>query len=259
MKSLNQSIHDLILFSIKTIIVFVFVILLAFIASSIFFGGLNQAQDRAQQQLSVTGEAERKITPDSVSITLGKNIRGTNIAEIQTKAADSVNSLLDKLKNLGIQTEEIKTSNYNLNPVYDTNGDIKSYAVNVGVTVTLERKNPETTLVSKIISAATETGIDEVRSLNFYLANSNVVARELEADAIADAKSLAEKRASLAGARLGKVVNVSFGGGYPYPIYNERAVAADAAKPTADAGSSITINPGQFDLKATVTIVYELN
>lgn len=257
MTLISQLVRESLTFTIKTLIVFIFGTILVVVAGAVVFGGINQSVDRVQKQMSVTGTAERKITPDSVSITLGKNMRGNNIADIQDKAAKSVNSLIEKLTALGIKGEEIKTSNYNLNPVYDSNNDIKSYAVNVGVTVTLERKTPEAVLVGNIIKAATESGIDEVRSLNFYLADSDKVARELEEAAINDARALAQKRAELAGARIGKVININFGGAYPYlPMYD--ALRAEAGAKAIENTTNVTINPGQFDLKTTVTIVYEL-
>jgi len=91
--------------------------------------------------------------------------------------------------------------------------------------------------------------------LYFYLADYDQAVKDLEDEAIADARATAEKRAQSAGATLGKVINISSGGYYPYYSLDGRASTLESA-PTA--ASDIQFSVGQFDLQASVTVTYEL-
>jgi hypothetical protein len=249
---------ELVGFTAKSVIVFITAILLIIVGGAILLGNARNVVNGMPHEISAEGKATRKVSPDSASITLAKIIRGNNIAELQTKGADAVNQLTTKLVAAGVKTEQIKTSNYSLNPTYNTNGDVRDYEINIAVTVTLEKVNPQNELLNKVIQAGSDAGINEVRNLNFYLADADVVAKELEEAAIADAKASAEKRARAIGATLGKAIRVDVGsnGGSPIP-YATRAQTFDTME--AKAATDVNFNVGQFDLDKYVTVVYELN
>jgi uncharacterized protein len=253
---MQSLLKEIVPFTVKLGLVVVVGLICFVIAIQIAFASYSNVIPSSSKEMPVSGTAKKKVNPDSAQITLGKNVRGNNIGELQTKAATNVNTLTTKLKELGVKDEQMKTSNYNLTPVYNKDNDITSYSINISVDVTLEKINPQDELIGKIINAGTAAGIDEVRNLNFYLADYNKVARELEDEAVADAKSLAQKRASSVGATLGRVIRVDFGGSFPY--YYGREMAASAPAATDSAKSSLDIKAGQVDLQTTVTVVYEL-
>ncbi len=258
MNYLTSVVKQIVPFTIKLGMIFVALLLLAWIGSSIVFvSASNNLVPKSAQQMSVTGTAKKKVSPDSAQITLGKILRGTNASDLQTQAGTAVNTLTTKLKALGVKDEEIRTSNYTVNPTYDSANNVTGYSVNVAVEITLEAQNPQQQLLSQIITAGTESGIDVVNGLNFYLSDYDQQVKDLDTVAIADAKTNAEKQAQAAGASLGKVVNISNGS---YPLYYN-SLAPTAASGAADSGakSAIQFNAGQFDLQSSVTVTYELN
>jgi uncharacterized protein len=253
---LKMLVKQLIPFAAKLGMVFIAGLMILWIGSMIVFSSAsNELAIKSAREMSVTGTAKNKVSPDSASITLGKNLRGTDVADLQAQAATAINTLTAKLLETGVLSEEIRTNNYSVNPVYNDEGDITSYAINISVQVTLEKKNPEQELLTKIIVAGTESGVDEVSGLYFYLADYDLAVKELEDEAIADARATAEKRAASAGATLGRVISVSSGGYYPYYSLEGRAVATDSASAPS---SDIQFSAGQFDLEANVTVTYEL-
>jgi uncharacterized protein YggE len=220
----------------------------------------------ALHNLSVEGLAKRKVTPDGAKVTLGQNIRGTNPVEIQKKSTEIINKLVANLEKLQIAKSKIQTSNYNLQPEYNSAGDIDKYSVNISVTVDLEKVKAEDDLISNVIAAGQDAGVNEVRNLNFYIKDQEKIMKDLEEEAIKDAKSTAEKRAQASGLRLGKLITVSTG--YPGPYYynslnsvapemaaTSKGSAGDVAKDGST--SQLEVLPGEFELQQTVTLIYE--
>lgn len=261
MPYLNQLIKQMVPFTLKLGMIFLALCFLSWIGGSILFtSASNNLVAKQQRVMSVTGSAKKKVTPDSAQITLGKTLRGTNAVDLQTKAGTAVNTLTDKLLALGITAEEIRTSNYSVNPTYDNNGEVKGYEVNVSVEITLEKQNPQQKLLGDIITAGTQSGIDVVNGLNFYLSDYDQQVKDLQTAAIADAKANAEKQAQAAGTRLGAVINIG-SNNYPYYYNGLAAPQATSAGKAEDVGStpSVQFSAGQFDLQASVSVTYELN
>ena len=67
----------------------------------------------------MTGNAFKKISPDKVSITLGVETQEKTAKEAGAKNAELMNAIINSLKGLGLTTDEISTSYFNVYPVYE--------------------------------------------------------------------------------------------------------------------------------------------
>jgi hypothetical protein len=106
---------------------------------------------------------------------------------------------------------------------------------------------------SELIAAAVAAGGNDVRlnGLELGFTDPSAVTARARNAAWDDALATAQHYASLAGARLGKVVTVTQQSGFqpPVPVVKmERAVAADA----------LTVEAGESSITATVGVVWEL-
>lgn len=259
---IHQAAQSFLQFAVKSLFVFILVIGVVVIATLLFF---RQAQKslNIDTTFSVSGTSERLVTPDIAEITIGAYVEGKDISEIQKQATEKINKASDAVKNLDIPEEDVQTVNYNLTPVNKKDSStIESYTVNVAIKVTVRNTDPKDEMVGKVIDAATTAGLNEVRSLYFKVDNEEDILDELKLEAIADAKERSTSLAKESGIKLGKVLNMNEG--YTPYYYDDYATGfgESAASPEIavgkDVARSLTVQPGQFELSSTITLIYEI-
>lgn len=259
--SLRHELFRLFAFTARVLIIAVVIISAAGIGVLLFADSLNDSSDPydGKRTIQVEGVAKDKVVPDSARVTLGKSLRGSDPLQLQTDATNAINKLIAELKKINIKDEQINTSNYSLAPVYNEQRDITSYTIGIAVTVTLEKTNPKDNMASKVIAAGSTSGINEVRNLDFFLSDQEKLERELEDEAIADAREQAKKRAEAVGLKLGEVLDIN--GSIIYPSYRDNSLkesmAVDGAAAAAPA-PSLEVKPGEQEIQKRVTLVFEV-
>lgn len=253
---------SLLSFSLKATYVFGLVLVTLFVAKVMYVNSQRELQSEVNNQrtFSVNGEATKDVTLDTAKLNLGITLRGDSAQKLQQEATQKYNEAIGKIKAAGIPEEDIKTQGYNVNPVYDPEkGTPNGYEVALSLEVTVRNTNPESELVSKIVNAGNEAGFNTVNSLQFYLEDIKAVQDQIKELAIQDAKSRAEKEASQAGLKLGKVLNVYENNYGPFNSYAEPMMAGAEFKAvdTEESLPPIEIQPGQTEVKVQVTIEYE--
>jgi uncharacterized protein len=216
-----------------------------------------------QNTFNVEGRAKKKVTLDTARVNVGVVLKDTTPVAVQQKASERYEKAIDAIKALGIPAEDIQTQNYSVNSVYkfETN-EIEGYEINLSLVVIVRDTKPESALVSKVINAATESGFNSINSMSFYLEDMEKIQDELKEEAISDAKARAERESSLAGLRIGKVVNMNSYNPYPYYErgYENMDMVSNAklGVPEAVDMPQIQIQPGQTEVEVTVNLQYEI-
>ena len=75
-------------------------------------------QPNAQPNISVTGEAEIKVIPDNVVITLGIETLDNSMVDAKAENDKLVKSITKAIKKLGVDKSEIHTDYLNVEPKY---------------------------------------------------------------------------------------------------------------------------------------------
>src|SRR6185312_2179540 len=70
----------------------------------------------------VTGEGSATAVPDTAHISFGVTKQASTVTDAQNQKNTAVSSILDALKQIGVSTQDLKTTNYSVNPNYDFNG-----------------------------------------------------------------------------------------------------------------------------------------
>ena len=117
--------------------------------------------------------------------------------------------------------------------------------------------------VGAIISGVTTRGANRINGPRFVVDDPDAAQTQAREEAIKKAKEKAETLAKAGDFRLGKVLSISdnFGGGYPEPYFAEDSVrnfGGAVSKEAPQAAVAPDIQPGSQDIKATVTITYEI-
>ncbi len=256
MKEIFKSVTS---FTIKSVILLVLILIFMGVAYLAIirpaFRSLVQ-----QQTMAVDGTATKYIKPDLALVQVGVVINKSTAAELKKEADTALSKTQKELLELGIPEEKMR-SNYSITPKYD-----KDYQYISGYTtrVSLEVKTNDFSQVDAILESAQKNGLILVDNVSFVIEDPIAAKEGLREEAIAAAKAKADKLAKETGISLGKVVNISEGGYYPYNNNYMKTnsfldLEYSAPSETISDGSSSTMNPGETEIQFTVTLVYETN
>lgn len=206
----------------------------------------------ASGELSVVGEGKVEAPSDAAQVEAGILAEGETVNSVEQKINDVNNKILSALKNLGIPKQDIKTSNYSINPSYNYEaGTNRITGFNGNATLSIKVKKVEQ--LSQVISVATDAGANQIYATRFEIENPQKYREKARNLAIENAKEQAKKLANTLGVRLGKIVNIiesSPGGPVPF-IQNERLGGS------LGRASVPEISAGTQTITSTVTLYFE--
>ncbi len=205
-------------------------------------------------ELSVVGEGKVEAVPDTATVTAGITVNRASSVDAAQSQVDSVNNaIIDAMKRLGIEEEDIKTSQYSVNPNYSYNErtqSIDGYNAQASVTI----KTNDIDLVTQIVSDATSAGANQINGVSFSIDDPSSLREEARSKAIEDAKEQAKKLSRELGISLGGVTNiVEQSGGLPQPYFGKAEMAFDVAE-----ASGPVVEPGSQEVSSTVTVYFEI-
>jgi uncharacterized protein YggE len=197
-------------------------------------------------QIAVSANGEIKVTPDRANIHVSVQTRASTAAAAASENATKQKAVIDALRGLGLQANEISTIGYTVNPEHRYEPNREPVVIGYTVTNTLSVDVRDLALVGRIIDVAIARGANMITSLNFSASNTEAARREAIAQAIQRARLDADAAARAAGGTLGGLLEVNVGAYFPPPRPVEYAVRA-----TAQAADT-PINPGEQTLTVNV-------
>ncbi len=122
-------------------------------------------------ELAVVGEGKVEVVPDIAYVDVGITVdKVSTVIAAQDKLSNVNNALVAAMKKLGIDKKMIKTSNYSVNPNYSYKNEetkIDGYTGNATLSITVK----DLELVSKVITAATAAGANQINGTRFDIEN----------------------------------------------------------------------------------------
>ncbi len=227
--------------------------------AGINFNNLNHWQTPRPNNdtISISGEGKETAIPDIGVVALSVESRGKTVAEVQTDNTKKMNDILDYVKSLNIENKDIRTSQYNLYPIY-------AYEQNTGkqkldgyqLTQTVEVKIRDLDKVGRVLSGATERGANQVGQLTFTIDDPEKVQAAARLKAVKNARAKAEALAEAAGVRLGKIRSFTenINSPSPYPMYYARDMAALGS----EMKSAPNIEAGSQEIVVNVSLSFEI-
>jgi uncharacterized protein len=218
------------------------------------------ASDTAADEhvIIATGTGNVIGTPDRAQVTFSVQTENTDVKLAQFENALKMTRVQDALIAAGIPKDGLKTTGYNIYPVYeDSTGllspKIKTYQVTNSLTVTLHNVSR----TGEVIDTAVANGVNQATSIQFMLSDEQAQVLRTEAlkEAVSRARSDADTVAAATGTTITGVQKAEIGSGYT-PVYFQN-YALDAASP-----KSIAVTPiqsGDITVSATVTITYTIS
>lgn len=201
----------------------------------------------------VTGEGKVTAIPDLALINVGVSASALTVKEAQDQLNKNINKVSDAIKKLGIDSKDIQTTNYNINPDYDFSlgtQKIKGYSANTNLSIKVRQIDK----ANDVIDQATANGANQVGGISFDVDDKSKFEDQARQQAVGEAKKKAENAAKIAGFRLGRIINYSenqSGFFRPVPMMARLDMKAEGGAPTE-------VEPGSTDITVSITLSYEI-
>ncbi len=203
------------------------------------------------RQITVVGNGEADVTPDTARVQMGVQTQAASAAEALNQNNAQMEALLARLREQGIADKDIQTSSVSIWPRYGSNGtEVIGYDANNSVTVTIRNIAQTGELLDRVV----EAGANNIGGISFTVDDPSALQTNARNVALVDAKTRADAMAQAVGGSVGQVLSITENIGQPPQIYEQR-MAMDTS---AGASSAVPVQPGQQTITAQVQVTYEL-
>ena len=205
----------------------------------------------AANTLTATGSGTAQVVPDEAEMSFGVTRHAADAKTALANASTVAQSITAALTKGGVDKKDVQTQNVNVSPSYvDQNGRqvVSGFDASIAVRV----KVRDLGKLGDLITSGNAAGADNINGPTLTISDPAPARAEAIDKAVADARKTAQAMAKAAGKNVGGVLSISTGdvASQPVPLFDS-ALAAGAAK-------SVPIEPGQLDVTANVTVVFEL-
>lgn len=210
-------------------------------------------------QINVSGEGKVSVSPDLATITLGLETNGKDVSEITKESTASMNKIIEELKALGLESADIQTTQYSVNPRYDYT-DKGRVDDGYQIEQNIEVKIRDFDKIANVITIATENGANVINNLQFSIEDEQKAKNDAREKAIAQAKQKAQEIAQETGIKLGKIINFyESSSSSDNPIYySVKSMSSAVALEDSAMGVSSNIESGEQEVTVTVNLVYKV-
>ncbi|MFC1700783.1 SIMPL domain-containing protein [Patescibacteria group bacterium] len=246
-------------------------ILLIVIIISTIFGISNKIKQgryigqeiETKNTITVSDSAEIYAKPDLALINVSVITESKTVTSAMSQNTEKINKISEYLKKAGVNKSDLKTTNFNIFPIYEY-PDSRSYSIEKRVLTgyevrqTLQVKIRELEKTGELIQGATDAGANQVGNLQFSIDKQDELLKEAREQAINKVKDKAKELAGQLGIRLVRITNFSEGGGAP--IYKNMDFAMTEGLGIGGGGAvAPEIETGENKIEVSVSITYEIN
>jgi uncharacterized protein len=205
--------------------------------------------------IRVTGEARVSARPDRVQIDIGVASEAPLSQQAAAANARELEAVLAAVRRAAGPGAELRTLSYSLSPKYQyhpgAEPTLSGYtALNV-VEVTLD----DLARIGDVVDAATRSGANRVRGIQFTLRDQDAVRAQALKEAATRARAEADVLAAALGLRILRVLSVEESSPRFVPIRMAMAAARTAG---AAVDVSTPVEPGTLDVSAQITLTVEV-
>jgi uncharacterized protein len=236
--------------------------------SSAGSGGVAQgAGGSAPRVVTATGEAEVRVVPDEVVITLGAETEDTQLSVAKAGNDAIVERVLERLQGFGIAADHIQTEYIGIRPTYDYSASgrqrLTGYNVQKTIVVTLS----DLSRFEELLSGVLESGANYVHNVEFKTTELRKYRDQARALAVTAAQEKAAALADTLDQQVGEPVTITeeqnswqswygYGWGSGWSGTPSQNVVVESGSSTLEPGA--TVAPGQITVNARVSVTFAL-
>jgi len=197
-----------------------------------------------------SGTGKASATPDQAVMSFGVTAQNKDAKAALEDASKTAEQISAAVKKEGVDEKDIQTQNVSVFPISGPDSSqITGYQASLSVSV----KVRDLESLSDVIGAASSAGASDISGPSFEVADDTAYQQEAIDKAVADARKSAEAMAKAADKSVGDVLRISSSSTDVIPLTGRAELSAKDA-----AASGVPIEPGQLDVTADVTVVFEL-
>ena len=202
--------------------------------------------------ITVQGTAQVLADPDQVTVTANTSVTAGTVGSAQEEMNRIVDLATTKLLELGVQDDDIVTSDYSYYPRYnyETN-TLTGYEANHTLAITCR----DVEMLDSVIGALSDSGFSQIYSVSYDVSTRSELYQQALELAIQHAEQKALRMAATAGVTLTGLRSVTENGGYNegYAVNG----TADMSVMKSESSSATGIRSGSVSVSASVTVVYD--
>jgi uncharacterized protein YggE len=246
----------------KNLVATFFMLAFPLCVSAQFYGA---SQESNVPLITVTGEAEVRVVPDEINLSLGVETTDKNLERSKSENDERVKRVLALGPTFGIDPKHIQTSFISIEPWYRTYNTAESLEYRVRKTISITLK--DITKFESLLSRALEAGATHVHGIQFRTTELRKHRDAARALAIKAAREKAVALAGELGQTIGKAYRISeYGSGWssPYGWWgstggNVNVNASQNSIGSGPSGSSEgTLALGQITVNASISVAFLL-
>jgi hypothetical protein len=231
-------------------------IFFAILTFSVLAIAIHQNPSNTVRYVNVVGTGTTTVVPDTVRLDANVTATASSSASALSNVSKSAQTFRQTLTSAGILSKYIQTQSLTVNPnyVYPQNGQpkISGYVANQQFTVVIRNAANAGAIVSAAQNAVGNSL--QINGTTSYVFDESSAEATARAQAISVAKAKATSYATLAGAKIGKILTIdeSIQNSSPQPLMMATAKVATPSTPA-------TIDLGQEDVTVTVTTEWSIH
>jgi hypothetical protein len=193
----------------------------AVVIGMLFTASAASAADEPLHTISVLAEGSAQSPPDIAFLNAGVEAEAPTARAALNQVNGQIEQVLAALRAFGIAAEDILTSGlnvYRMNPPSERGesgpGRAISYNASNSVNITVR----DLTRVGALLDVLTEAGVNNLGGIQFAIRDEDALRRTAIAEAVRDARPLAESAARAAGLNVGEVLAIAQVGDFGGPV-----------------------------------------
>jgi uncharacterized protein YggE len=221
---------------------------------------------RGGDAISVNGEAEVRVVPDEVLLSLGVETFDKVLKSAKGLNDDRIKKTIGVARSHGVLAEHIQTDYIGIEPKYhrsDVTQELLGYAVRKTVLIRLK----DISKFEELLSGALEAGVTHVHGIEFRTTELRKHRDHARLLGLKAAQEKAELLAKESGRRLGKVTSIgeaSYGyhssyGSWWGSRYGSMAQNVVQSVGGASLEGDSTLSPGQIAIRVSVHVSFSLD
>lgn len=214
---------------------------------------IAQENKEMPRLIQITGHGEVRSRPDLAIVTIGVMTQAGTARDALDRNTEAMERVFAGLRTQGIDTKDMQTANFMINPRYDygQNNNQTPKLVGYDVVNTIVVTVRKIDALGRVLDVAVSDGSNQINGVMFSIDDPEPLRDKARKAAVADAERKAKLYADAAKLKLGEVMTLSESNFQPpVPVYT-KSVRAEGA-------NSVPIAEGEQSLSVDVNITWEL-
>ncbi len=256
----------------KTSYAILFLICASAMSTHMHAQGLSESAPAQNSMLvrtiTVSGDAEVKVAPDQVTLTLGIETKNRELLLVKRQNGIRLKGIKSAINKLGISDRDVRNDYLNLQPVFEMDSSHKQVLVGYVQRTTIVILLKDIAKFDALVSNVLQAGVEYIHGVDFQTTELRRHRTEARVLAMRSANEKAIALAGELGQKVGKSRSIHEGQGGYWSSYgswwghgrsqgaSQMMVQAPSASGAAAEGS---VSPGDLSIRASVTVTFDLD